>query len=117
MSVESVRKRLAAATPGPWTWGNSGVTALDNEYVFWPGNIPGGLEDDDPASLHVGACGEHTEPQAEANLALLAHAHTDLALALEVIEAAQGYRIGSSLRRQEQWQRLVNALDAFEAAP
>jgi hypothetical protein len=57
VATESVRARLAAATPGPW------------ETVQ----------------------GDFAEFQSEANYDLIAHAPADLALALDVIEAAKRY--------------------------
>ena len=108
MSTESLQARLAAAAPGPWElhpqWENSlevffqpeWETDSDGSINAW--NDQGRIYDE----------GGHTRADAE----LIAHAPTDLAAALKVIEAATEVL--------EAWGHSVHlrdALDAWEALP
>ena len=69
--LAQIRDREVAATPGPWTWDDDGITADGDERIMWPANIPG---DPQTAKETLGACGDHAEGNAEDNLAFLAHA-------------------------------------------
>ena len=87
MSGETVRKRLGAATKGPW------AVSTPDYRVMGAGHIV------------VSALGDNA-PDADADL--IAHAPTDLAAALKVIEAANLGVPSTPLR---------DALEAFEALP
>ena len=110
MSTESLRARLDAATPG------SRATAIgtDGYYVQVP------LTTDSNYGIDVGLFAK------KADAVLDAHAPTDLAAALEVIERANDerrLRFGRLISSQTEIaytqavDRLHDALDAFEALP
>lgn len=111
MSFNGIRKRLEAATPGPWFAGLT-LWARDNrEPGFWPIDRVAALTalpplfDDTEEGVQVledwcdqnerGTVAEtHTDTQIpgtqhDGNQALIAHAPTDLRLLLDVVEAAQ----------------------------
>lgn len=113
MSIESVRKRLEAATPGPWerytnpAWDDPG-------YIRTP-------HTSDSRPRHV-AYVRSDEGNPIPNAELIAHAPTDLRLALDVIESAKAvvsYEevIAPTPGCDCPGCRLFAALDAFEAAP
>lgn len=120
MSVDSVRKRIEAATPGPWETydANEGehrpLWCVANDAFHNPSS------DDEPwiaVEIHVG--------QRE-DADLIAHAPTDLAAALKVIEAAKVVlpsvmyhvrRVAVSRETEAQANALRDALKEFEALP
>lgn len=69
MSAETIRQRLAAATPAPWD-------AEEGSGTVWAG----------PASVVQIA---YESGRTKGDAALIAHAPTDLALLLAAVEAAQ----------------------------
>jgi hypothetical protein len=124
MSLESARARLAATTPGPWlkvgaTDGDFGVLGADRAASPTSFVTPAVVSAFDGAGIHL---------ESDANF--ITHAPTDLAAAIDVIEAAKALRQWSSPRGQERvdskwgevWHvwlrdldRLSDALAAFEA--
>ena len=106
MSIASIRSRLAEATPGPWEFdvafndGDDPGAENGGDYWTWclfraeeDGPL-GGTEWDDPTP----------------DVDLIAHAPTDLALLLDVAEAAS--RVGV-----HPWHDLALALDRLREAP
>ena len=83
MSIESTRKRLEAATPGPWAAGPFSKRSV--RRVNWPPKTSEFIV----LSGHDYLFDIDTGCQEEADAELIAHAPTDLALLLEVAEAAQ----------------------------
>lgn len=123
MSIDSVRKRLEAATPGPWWIGPSrrgfemhiGAGAFD-EYAHgsrWPA-VHGGTYVVSPGREGDGGIDD------TANADLIAHAPTDLAALLKVAEAAQAYVafLANNGGFPKQVPReLISALEAVETLP
>jgi hypothetical protein len=102
MSTESLRARLEAATPGPWKARYSGPEL----YVFGPRG--------DLAQIH----GPENEAAHDADL--IAHAPTDLAAALEVVEAALQVELLTGTNDPARFDAhiaLAAAIRAFEALP
>jgi hypothetical protein len=99
MSIESIRKRLEAAMPGPWEISDTDI----NGHTMRVGPIAGYDYD----ALMAGA----DDP----DIQLIAHAPTDLALLLEVAEAAKVWVYGGD-QWNEDAKRLGDAIDALEAA-
>lgn len=105
MSTESVKARLAAATPGPWTadwttdvWERPSLFAGHRDSYVVPG---------------VAACGRTKGGWNDATF--IAHARTDLELALEVIEALRASDVSHT---GTDWPcALCAALDRWDAAP
>lgn len=123
MSLESVRKRLAAATPGPWQSNISYHVDGDDEVVK---HITAGTDDN---TVAVMGC-DFTSSDADADL--IAHAPTDLRLALAVVEAARDLvddlQYTARSEQDGSWwpsephpdscqAMILRALGAFEAAP
>lgn len=115
MSLESARKRLDAATPGPW---ESRGEQIGNDLHFGPMKTT--YVDTAEGNLFAVS----GMPVADADL--IAHAPTDLAAALKVIEAAKGLMSwtrelgphgGYSYVPNVVERSLLVALDAFEALP
>ena len=110
MSIESVRKRLEAATPGPW---------LLAKYAGVPAVVCGdGVVGED--NWVVESCGQGgCEPSPLKNAVLIAHAPTDLALALDALsEAAANHdNYLCSACTVHTVCALKQALDAFESSP
>ncbi len=120
MSIESIHQRLDAGTPGPW------ADALGP--LFGAVVCPGLSNDSEYTDVVYGGrvvC----ESIGTADAALVAHAPTDLALLLEVAEAAREARDSSGVEcaderlryvvlqvDKEDLTRLVAALDALDAA-
>ncbi len=110
MSIESVRKRLAEATPGPWAWAAGGGTAFvqtKNPSPVYPRNIAVLSPSDRDLK----------------DSWLIAHAPTDLALLLAVAEAAKrlAQQLPSAywpekLAEDDADLRLVAAIGALERA-
>jgi hypothetical protein len=158
MSSESLRKRLAEATPGPWEWVSCetrGAAFLQDQRLTGAGWIPvrdkwGTIINPEPVVLCAEADGYEVDSVGidvrHADADLIAHAPTDLALALEVIEALRaagaardpsgwgGYSPnecgwceaslnyadpGEEAEHEEgcEYVALMAALDAFEASP
>lgn len=99
MSSSSVRKRLQEATPGPWE--------KEEDSLAITG--PVGAARDDRMIIYDE--GGHSEEDAD----LIAHAPTDLALALDVIEIAA--ELHETQRHVGDPCPLCIALAAFETAP
>ena len=135
MSVESIKARLAAATPGPWFsgfglneaeganyWDQTNVYALDERPPAFPGGDNESYEAecawaDEHERGFVAETHNHTtipDNEHDANQLLIAHAPTDLALLLEVAQTAK------TVRRMHQADgaviALYLALDALEKA-
>lgn len=98
IDLNALKKVALAATPGPWEWYGSGamLTALvdgDRQQVLWAANAMTadeshlGDEYKSPdghvrASLRLGACGDRTEADADANHAFMAAANPSAVLEL-----------------------------------
>lgn len=80
MSSESVRGRLDAATPGPWI--AAGAATWRSARLDWRGRIY------DNRNALVARQSGVANPDPRPDSYLIAHAPTDLAAALDVIEAA-----------------------------
>lgn len=124
MSLESIRKRLVNATPGPWEWaadrGGPGYVQL-----YCPDEAVDEYEAD------VLSAEGNQVLVVETNAELIAHAPTDLALLVDVAEAAgellmaedaasctpMEYAAQVTRRRLAAWKALVAALDRLEEAP
>lgn len=133
MSTETLRARLEAATPGPWKMGYTSdvlrwntILASDDAHVTlrqdWLIDTPEIARLPLPPSWRHGTEDQETrgrafEQQSDRNALLIAHAPTDLAALLEVVEAARrigyNYKAGGTFGFDE----LQAALDAFEALP
>lgn len=89
--LEAVKARLAAATPGPWSfperlkWMRQVFRQQDVDKVKEPHS---GCPDHAIATVHLQYCKDHSYPWEE-NARLIAHAPTDLTHAVQVIEAAE----------------------------
>lgn len=113
MSVDSVRKRLEAAAPGPWEAydANGGeqrpMWCVANDAFHNPS-----ADDNEPwIAVEI-----RTGYRADAEL--IAHAPTDLAAALKVIEAVNTFIDHYGPENQRDWDwlaALVAARDEFEA--
>ena len=80
MSVESIKARLAAATNSPWSeirMEHLGLSVICNAV----------MEGDEVAAYETVMAGTHITAEADADL--IAHAPTDLALLLAVVEHAK----------------------------
>ena len=101
MSLESVRKRLEAATPGrPWEIKTDDRYAADRRVAMLT---------ESPQVDVVCAQGSKADPDALADADLIAHAPTDLALLIDVAEAAQ---LAACLPRTKESSAVLAALDA-----
>ena len=116
MSIESIRQRLDAATPEPWRVSPRPGTQLVAHWI------------DDGRQYELFRS-DPLDPNEAANVDLVVHAPTDLALLLEVAEAAREARDSTGVEYaderlryavlqidREDWTRLMAALDALEAA-
>ena len=122
MSWEAIKKRLAAATPGPWDW-TGGMMAEGSErtYAGYPQTIHGQHEGH---PVLIAQTFDGHEDEAPPHADFIAHSPTDIAALLAVAEAAatfswycthegekgQGTCLCSSCRMRA-------ALDALEALP
>ena len=118
MSIESVRKRLEAATPGPWE-----ASGWDHEefYGAWKRVGPGASAWESYASSSQKAglylySADHDyrgdEKVNDADAELTAHAPTDLALLLAVVDAAKVLADLASVA----YAPFEDALEALEAS-
>lgn len=110
MSIETIKARAAAATPGPW-----GTTVVDSDGYE-------DIVDAEEATLFMSV----TEV---ADARFIAHARTDVELLLDVAEAAAGAAVEKPhtgvvehpreyvVLPRAHWQRISDALAALEAAP
>ena len=94
MSIESIRARVEAATPGPWT--GNGEAPLDHEGCrVWPWDKRGDMD-------------------------FAYHARTDIPALLDAVAAAVAVRnawMSDATNVPIPWQRLFDALDRLEATP
>lgn len=101
MSVESARARLSQANDMPWHLSVDGYDVLDRNDV-------------DRVTVR-------DTWGSDADADLIAHALTDLAAALDVIEAATAHAAIDGRRTdsegEAEYNALMDALDAFEALP
>ena len=105
MSIESIRQRLDAATPKPWRVSPRPGTQLVAHWI------------DDGRQYELFRS-DRADPNEAANVDLVVHAPTDLALLLEVAEAARWLNDaeGDGSLINDYLDRLTVALDALEAA-
>lgn len=122
MSIESIKARAAAATPGPWEVYEARSRGPTGAIVHW--EVVGG--DYSPVPIVAGV------PHSEAASTFIVHARTDIDLLLAVAEAAKEYAaswgvgpdcdisrasIGDwRLRCERARSAMFAALDALEAA-
>jgi len=105
VSVESVRARLDAATSGPWAMrAHDGCATVIAPSLTMPWDTV----------VYADDSGHPRTSESDADL--IAHAPTDLRLALDVIEAATEVRQGF-LDGHFDMSKMFATLDAFEAAP
>lgn len=117
MSIESIRERAEAATPGPWKWDddNRGVSELRYPATGTLAPDPSGVVHFGPV---LGICGEWTDTRPEpADAAFIAHARQDIPALLKAVELAS-----LSLGHAEHYecdfawcQEFRDAIDAIEA--
>ena len=106
MSSESLRKRLEAATPGPWEAINAKTRS----------DVVSGLRQT-PSRYLVAKIGEPGHDQ-HFDADLIAHAPTDLAAALKVIERLKEFDAATTVLDAEHAGRaMIEALKEFEALP
>jgi hypothetical protein len=92
VDIEKLKALALAATPGPWDWEEDGSRLNgDNgkEAVFWPGNVPGGI---DARSEGWGAALGQTKSDAQASADAEFIAATDPATVLELIAEVERLR-------------------------
>ena len=96
MSIESIKARLEAATPGPWKAGPSFCTVL---------------------SSGPDRCYLVCETEEREDREFIAHAPQDIAALLKIVEAVRelAYTIGADDRERRKWERsMFAALDELE---
>jgi len=87
VTIESIRARVEAATPGPWHRGTFRVHAI---FPDGPIGTAGSVAEVRP-NVYGGSDVSEMEPQDEGNVAFIAHARQDIPALLAVAEAATAW--------------------------
>lgn len=130
VDIEALKRIALAATPGPWEWhGDSTMLTAsiegDIQQVLWTANA---VTDDQShlgndcrgpdgrvlTSLRLGACGDRTEADADANHAFMAAANPAAVLELiRRLETAEKIRSTGWIVDLRLWQQRIKAIRDF----